>query len=541
MGKVSEYMYESIQEQVGIFTEGEKEEQRIFTFERLFRALLVEGHRKDFEIKDEKDLIDFLNRINIKRYFPFQEVHGYHQCIRHNCYSKMHNANFYKTDEGIWVYKCFACADEEAISQAKFIIEMFRDRSKKVKVDSNGVVTYEYLDKYQVLRLIKMALFVNYNNEYYKYCDEVISNNLDFMNNLDKDSNLYKLVSRRKLQDVYKDFLEVASCYTMKQYHDHEGLSFFASKTTLQKFYESALEKKAPAEILGKITLLDALGFIKKVQASEISDDLQRRVLDTQEIMNKLESIKISKDKNKITRVGYIKEVNCFKVEKYDEDYLVKAEQIATYILENKIYNLTNKHRAIIDSIISDNKHDEEIEFLKSLIVNTINKQKFVVEKDLKDALDDSLTKAEKEMIVNNAVEALLLHGGNRCSYKRVNATPYILKTYQIKTNRVLADTTSLIVKVSETEDEAFIKLASRDIEKYFKTKDYILTKNLYKTIDKKCNKYTKAEKEKLIKKNISNILLINELKTIKCNKENIKKLGVKEKCICQDTIIVKK
>lgn len=541
MGKVSEMYNESVEELVGTFSYGEKEDQLKYVFERVVRALQIIGHRTDITIENEKELVFFLNSVDISKYLLLEDKNGYHQCIRHNCHSKMSNANFFKAGE-VWMYKCFYCADDTAITQAEYIFELFRYMLKIEKIDKYGNLKYEYLDKYQIFKSIRALLSAEYNNTYYSYCREIIDYNINFIENLDVDTNLYKLVNKRKLKEIYKDFLEVAECYTIKQHHDKEGISFFASKTTLQKFYENTLNKKAPAELLGKITLLDALGFIDKVQASEISEDLNMKILAYQEQMNRLESINRGRnDKTcKIRRVGYIKEVNCFKINKYDEAFLDKAEEIATYIIENKIYNLTKKHQSIIENLGNSNKFEKEIEELIETIIKAIKKDRYVVQRKLVDLLPDTLVKADKELIVKKAVENLLLNGSSKNSYKIVSATNYILKTYKIKNNK-LSNTTKLIVEVEQTEDEAFIKLASRHINKYLEKNSYILTKSLYKVVDAKCNKYSKVEKDKLTKKNISKILLINELKTIKCNKENIEELGIKEKCKCQDTAIIKR
>lgn len=540
MGKVSEMYNESIEELVGTFSFEEKEDQLKYVFERIFRALQIIGHRTDMVIENEKELIFFLNSIDLKKYLILEEKNGYHQCIRCSCHSKMSNANFFKAGE-VWMYKCFYCADDKAITQAEYIYELFRDRLKIEKIDKYGNLKYEYLDKYQIFKAIRTVLSAKYNNAYYSYCREVIDHNIDFIENIDVDTNLYKLVNKRKLKEIYKDFLDIAECYTIKQKYDDEGISFFASKTTLQKFYENTLCKKAPAELLGKITLLDALGFIEKVQASDISEDLDKKIRAYQEQMNILATINRTKDeKDKVRRVGYIKEVNCFKINKYDEKFLDKAEEIATYILENKVYNLTKKHLVIIENLGNDNKFEKEIEDLTETIIKAIKKDKYIVQRKIVNLLPNTLVKADKEFIVEKAIENLLLNGSSKNSYKIVSASSYILKTYKISNNKLL-NTTKIIVEVEQTEDEAFTKLASRHIAKYLEKNNYILTKNLHKVIDAKCNKYSKTEKEKLIKKNISKILLMNELKTIKCNKEYINELGIKEKCKCQDTAIIRR
>ena len=106
-----------------------------------------------------------------------------------------------------------------------------------------------------------------------------------------------------------------------------------------------------------------------------------------------------------------------------------------------------------------------------------------------------------------------------------------------------------IIVAKEKNELEKFLEQASIDLVKHIELEGYALNRDLYKIIcsNKKVYKeengtkklLTKKEKETLIKNQIGKIMIMNNLMSLKCKKENVEKYQVNETCKCQETMLV--
>ena len=508
MGRVKE----SLDFLVGYKTEEEKKQELSELYDKIYYALLLEGMENDFQINDPSQLIDCLNNINLIDYLGLKEGHGY-QCVRKDCLSKMTNANFFRYN-GIWMYKCFTCFDEKPVAQSKVILEIIKSQHPgKTHLD--------------IVNITREMLSVDYTDEYYQMVKETIAHNIEIIENLDKKSYLYKLLTKRKLDIFFEDFASMARVYSMKQQSSDKKIAFYASREFMKKYFEIVLEKKANNSILQKIDVLNALGFIRKIGVDELDERMMEKVIGYQA------NIRMSSKNKK----NFLKQVNCFTIEKMSPEALEEAERVAKIIIDNKINILTQAHLKLIKKPQELNKKDLElVEEVSKVIKKLLRKKPYITEKYLKEQFDN-LTKE----VLNKALEdnnLMLVKGTVR------NKDRYLVDDLD---NVTLDD--YIIVPKEKTELEKFIEYAGKEIKREIEMKGYVLNRDLYSIACKNKKLYkeehgtkillNKKEKETLLKNNIGKIMLINNFMSLKCKKENVEKYKVSKPCKCQETMLV--
>ena len=504
---------ENLEFLIGYKTQEEKNQELSELYDKIYYALLLEGMNNDYQINDPSQLIDCLNKINLIDYLGLKEGYGY-QCIRKDCLSKMTNANFFRYN-GIWMYKCFTCFDEKPVAQSKIILEIIKSQHPNLK----------HLD---IVNMVREMLSVDYKDEYYDMVKETISHNLEIIKNLDKKSYLHKLLTKRKLDIFFEDFSEMAKVYSMKQQSNSNKIAFYASREFMKKYFEFVLGKKANNSILQKIDVLNALGFIRKIGVDELDERMMDKVITYQAKMR-------MSAKNK---KNFLKQVNCFTIEKMSPEALEEAERVAKIIIDNKINILTQAHMELIKKPQELSEDDLEIvEGVGNIINQLLEEKPYVVERELKEMVDAELTKE----ILNKVLEdnnLMLVKGTVK------NKDKYMVDELD---NVRLSD--FLIVEKEKTELDKFIDHAGKELRKEIELKGYVLNRDLYRVIcgSKKFYKEENGskvllkvkEKEALIKNNIGKIMLINNFMSLKCKKENVEKYNVTEECKYQETMLV--
>lgn len=504
---------ENLEFLVGYKTQDEKDKELTELYEKIYYALLLEGMNNDYQINNPTELIDCLNKINLIDYLGLKEGYGY-QCIRKDCLSKMTNANFYKYND-IWMYKCFTCFDEKPVAQSKIILEIVKSQYPELK----------YLD---IVNMVREMLSVDYNDEYYCMIKDTIAHNIEVMKNLDTKSYLYKLLTKRKLDIFFEDFSEMAKVYSMKQQSSSNKIAFYASREFMKNYFEYVLGKKANNSILQKIDVLNALGFIRKIGTDELDERLMEKVITYQ-------AKKRMSAKNK---KNFLKQVNCFTIEKVSPEALEEAERVAKIIIDNKINILTQAHLELIKKPQELSSEElETVEGVGNIIKQMLQTKMYVAEKDLKCEIDVELTKDIMNKILDD-FNLMLVKGTVK------NKDKYMVDELDnIKLNDYL------IVEKEKTELDKFIEHAGKELRKEIELKGYVLNRDLYRIIcgSKKFYKdennskvlLKTKEKEALIKNNIGKIMLINNFISLKCKKENVEKYNVTEECKYQETMLV--
>ena len=504
---------ENLEFLVGYKTQEEKDKELTELYDKIYYALLMEGMKNDYQINDPSELIDCLNKINLIDYLDMKEGYGY-QCIRKDCLSKMTNANFFKYN-GMWFYKCFTCFDEKPVAQSKIILEIIKSQHPNLK----------HLD---IVNITREMLSVDYKDEYYDMVKDTINHNLEIIKNLDKKSYLYKLLTKRKLDIFFEDFSEMAKVYSMKQQSSDNKIAFYASREFMKKYFELVLGKKMNNSILQKIDVLNALGFIRKIGTDELNERMMDKVITYQAKMR-------MSAKNK---KNFLKQVNCFTIEKVSPEALEEAERVAKIIIDNKINILTQAHMELIKK--PKELSEGELETVKTvgkLIKKLLKKRPYIVERNLKEQIDFEISKE----VLNKVLEEnnlMLVKGTVK------NKDKYMVDDLD---NVKLSD--FLIVEKEKTELEKFIDHAGKELRKEIELKGYVLNRDVCKIICKGKKFYKEEngskvllkakEKEALVKNNIGKIMIINNFMSVKCKKENIEKYNVTEKCKCQETMFV--
>lgn len=504
---------ENLEFLVGYKTQEEKNIELAELYDKIYYALLLEGMKNDFKINNPDELIDCLNRINLIEYLGLKEGYGY-QCVRKECLSKMTNANFYKYN-GIWMYKCFTCFDEKPVPQSKIILDVIKTQHPN----------HSHLD---IVNMTREMLSVDYTDEYYDMVKDTITHNLEIIRNLDKKSSLYKLLTKRKLDIFFKDFTEMARVYSMKQQSNNNKIAFYASREFMKKYFEFVLGKKANNSILQKIDVLNALGFIRKVGADELDERMMEKVITYQAKM------RMSANNKK----NFLKQVNCFTIEKVSPEALEEAERVAKIIIDNKINILTQAHMELIKKPKQLNENDlVAVETISNVISSLMGNKLYITQKALQSELDFKITKEVLDKV---------LEGNNLMLAKGTvkNKNKYMVDDIDnVKLNDFI------IVAKEKNELEKFLEQAGIDLVKHIELEGYALNRDLYKIIcsNKKVYKeengtkklLTKKEKETLIKNQIGKIMIMNNLMSLKCKKENVEKYQVSETCKCQETMLV--
>ena len=129
-----------------------------------------------------------------------------------------------------------------------------------------------------IVNITREMLSVDYTDEYYQMVKETIAHNIEIIENLDKKSYLYKLLTKRKLDIFFEDFASMARVYSMKQQSSDKKIAFYASREFMKKYFEIVLEKKANNSILQKIDVLNALGFIRKIGVDELDERMMEKL-----------------------------------------------------------------------------------------------------------------------------------------------------------------------------------------------------------------------------------------------------------------------
>ena len=198
---------------------------------------------------------------------------------------------------------------------------------------------------------------------------------------------------------------------------------------------------------------------------------------------------------------NFLKQVNCFTIEKMSPEALEEAERVAKIIIDNKINILTQAHLKLIKKPQELNKKDLElVKEVSKVIKKLLRKKPYITEKYLKEQFDN-LTKE----VLNKALEdnnLMLVKGTVR------NKDRYMVDDLD---NVTLDD--YIIVPKEKTELEKFIEYAGAEIKREIELNGYVLNRDLYSIACKNKKLYkeehgsrvllNKKEKETLLKNNI--------------------------------------
>ncbi|MCI7208531.1 MAG: hypothetical protein MSA15_21370 [Clostridium sp.] len=434
-------------------------------FQKVLKMLVFEGNKLG-EVDGEKEMFDAINRLDIEMFLGVKEgQHG--ACLRPDCNFLSH-ANFFKaTDSQIWLYSCPCCqAGAETITFSELVVELFKAK-------------YPSCNHRTIVRLIRKAFNLDFVSDFYAETEQRLNYNMQKLREVDKKSELGKLIKSRRLEEFLEDYNEIAITYATEG--EKYNYSFYASRSIILEYFKDIKKQAKGNSIMEKLNLMAELGFITRLQSDEIPSVLKRK-------------IKYRKDKEEY----WIKDVSVYQVNRITDEQLAQAEVYAKAIRSNKIY----RNKVSLDESIKETCSftKKEISFLNRAnkdINKELDEKGYIALSSVISKIDKKCRfykRQEKEQLYNLLEDRILLEA----NVKKIKATETNKKKYNMK--RVVDRETILIKsdKVVEISERIVVEESVREAKKQ---KSEEAKKKLSKSNKVKPRKNKKQSKEPVVVK----------------------------------------
>lgn len=332
---------------------------------------------------NDEELKHCINCIDITKYIGI-ELGQSIECVRVSC-NNSYGANFFKSGD-ITLYKCHIDCNcvVDTISLYELILETYKQQL--------GIMDYNVAMHY-----IKLDFMPNYKSKFYVEFEEMINHNREMIQTLHHRKYLSILFKRRKLMEFYMDFTELALIY-MKE--DEEiPYSFYCSNSVIKRTFKYVFGKNGNNYLIDKANILVALGLLEKLDEDTCSKRMREKIIRGKTIAGK--------DK------GYMKSTSAYRLRKLTLEDIKKAEKIAKFIIENKIYSINNETFKEVEK--SNKKKDKQnetfIKRAKKVLKEELKNKGYIQLHKVVSKIDPKYkyykTKAEKEKLLEENLKRI--------------------------------------------------------------------------------------------------------------------------------------
>lgn len=381
-------------------TQEQKQQQQQQLFQNIARLLVISS-AKIMNVSGEREMFDAINRLEHVEKFLQIEAGEHGACLRPGCNHKTH-ANLYKSeDDQIWLYRCPCCQSEkEVITFAELVIEVYKAQ-------------YPQLSHRSIVQAIRRAFDVDFSSDFYKGIAERVNYNMGVLNNAQDGSYLQKLIKKRKLDEFYEAYGEIAMKYAQEDNYDY---SFYASRSAVLEHFKTTERKHRSNAVVEKINLLTDLGFISRIAFEDIPYEYRKNA--------KFKAVDAE---------IWFKDASAYQLNYITEEQLVKAEEYSKAIICNKIYRNKVSLEETINETCSFTK--DEAKFLdraNKAIDDELKSKGYIALSSVVAKIDKKgkyYKKADKEKFFELLEDRILLEA----NVKKIKATESNKKLYNMK------------------------------------------------------------------------------------------------------------
>ena len=334
----------------------------------------------------QSEIEGYLKQLNLPEYLDINYFKSFND-IFHD--EQNPSASIFKvttSDTGHWLYKCFS-------SSSPFIGSII-EVTAKIQDSSRDEALNFLCEVYEITNVNAEAI-EQHKQQYYQYIQYLASD-------MSKDEypNLYKILARGKSLGALVQLLS----YVSNNINDEEAIRTIAFHKVETFAKKLSISKSSMGR---KINLFTILGFIKKLDDSEIADEL----------LNKLEQ------KKKTNNYCYRSSVYEFPILNIKQ--LSDMEDFATVWLDNGLSIKTVTHEGIYRSFGKDEaercfpqdkgkvipeRHDDNVTELHRVIMEQVNERGWTTKKDIIVAVkfNGGNGKIKKEDVLKTALKEIL-------------------------------------------------------------------------------------------------------------------------------------